>query len=272
MAPPSISTQVFALLGGLVGDAAGLSFDAGHMPLFLDKVSLRAAEAGFDSLLDYYYYLRYDPAGPAELDLLIEALVVGETYLFRELAPIERVVTDWVVPAVRAGRRPRLWCAACSTGEEPHTIAMLLAEQGVLDRVELVASDISSAALARARSGCFSRRAVRGPIPDFARAWVDETAERVTVATHLTQAIGWRRINLMNDREVAALGPFDVVLCRNVLIYFADDVTLRVLRRLQGVLRPGGVLLVGISESLLRFGTSLVCEEHRGVFLYRNPP
>jgi chemotaxis protein methyltransferase CheR len=266
-----LSPQVFSILSALVAEHAGLHFDVEHMSVFADKVGGRAVEAGFESLLDYYYYLRYDPGGPAELDALIESLVVNETYLFRELGALETMVTEFIVPAVKAGRRPRIWCAASSTGEEPHTVAMLLAAQGILDEVDLLASDVSVEALERARSGRFSRRAIRQTVPAFAERWLDVTDKGVAISPQLTRAIEWRRINLIDDAAVAALGPFEVVLCRNVLIYFSDVTTRQIIDRLSGVLRPNGVLFVGVSESLLRFGSALICEEKRGVFLYKKP-
>jgi len=265
----SMSPQVFAILSAAVSDHAGLHFDASHAPIFAEKVVARALQAGFESLLDYYYFLRYDQAGPAELDALVEALVVGETYLFRELPPLETVVSHFVVPVVGSGRRPRVWCAACSTGEEPHTLAMILASRGLLGEVEIVASDVNRAALDRARSGRFSPRAVRGEIPAFAVPWLDAGEREVTVRPRLTSAIDWRRINLMDAREIAGLGAFDVVLCRNVLIYFNDRIAREVIDRLSARLRVGGALLVGVSESLLRFGTALACQEHDGVFVYK---
>jgi chemotaxis protein methyltransferase CheR len=264
-----MSPQVFSILSGVVAEHAGLYFDVIHAAVFAEKVASRAVEAGFESLLDYYYFLRYDPDGRKELDALVEALVVGETYLFRELAPLETVVSDFVMPALQSGRRPRIWCAACATGEEPHTVAMLLAARNVLDEVDLVASDISAAALERARSGRFSRRALRQEPPLFAHRWLEADDHGVTLRPQLTNAIDWRRINLMDDQAIAQLGMFDVVLCRNVLIYFNDQTARAVVNRLAGRLRVGGALFVGISESLIRLGTVLACEEQNGVFLYK---
>jgi chemotaxis protein methyltransferase CheR len=266
-----LSPQVFSILSALVAEHAGLNFDVPHLPVFADKVGGRAAEAGFDSLLDYYYFLRYDPQGATELDALVDALVVNETYLFRELAPLETMVSDIVAPLVEAGRRARIWCSACSTGEEPHTVAMLLAARGILDRVDLVASDISGRVIERARSGRLSRRGLRQAVPPFAEQWVEVTDQGVAIRPRLTDAIEWRRINLMDGAAVASLGSFDVVLCRNVLIYFSDGTTARIIERLGNALKPGGALFVGISESLLRFGSPLICEEKNGVFLYRKP-
>jgi chemotaxis protein methyltransferase CheR len=269
MALLPMSPQVFSILSGLVAEHAGLHFDVIHAAVFAEKVASRAAEAGFESLLDYYYFLRYDPAGRPEMDALIEALVVGETYLFRESLPLETMVSNFVLPVVDSGRRPRIWCAACATGEEPHTVAMLLAARDLLDEVDLVASDISASALERARSGRFSRRAVRQDLPSFAQRWVEVDDRGVSVRPRLTSAIDWRRINLVDDAAIAALGTFDVVLCRNVLIYFSDQTARAVAGRLADRLRVGGALFIGISESLIRLGTSLTCEEQNGVFLYK---
>jgi chemotaxis protein methyltransferase CheR len=264
-----LSPQVFSILSGLVTEQAGLSFDAAHIPIFADKVAERAAEKGFESLLDYYYFLRYDPGGADELAALIETLVVGETYFFRELPPLQVVVTHVIAPAVASGRRPRIWCAACATGEEPLTLAMLLAARGMLDDVEIVASDINGAALERARSGVHSRRSLRQEMPAFADRWLRATPAGIDAHQRLREAISWRRVNLIDDAAVSALGTFDVVLCRNVLIYFNDETTRSVIDRLTARLQPGGVLLVGVSESLLRFGGPLSCEEKDGAFFYR---
>jgi chemotaxis protein methyltransferase CheR len=264
-----LSPQVFSILSGLVAERAGLHFDTAHMAVFAEKVGGRAAEAGFESLLDYYYFLRYDPGGGAELDALIDTLVVHETYLFRELPALETMVDAFVAPAVAAGRRPRIWCAACATGEEAHTVALLLAARGILDRVEIIASDISERALERARSGLFGRRALRQDLPALGAYWLEVDERSVRAHPRLTAAIDWRRINLIDEAAVNALGKFDVVLCRNVLIYFSDDTARRAVEGLRRSLVPGGALFVGVSESLLRLGTPLACEEHDGVFFYR---
>lgn len=144
--------QVFAILSSLIEERAGLHYGLDDIDMIADKLSTRAIDAGFESLLDYYYFLRYDESSKAELDALVDALVVNETYFFRELDPLKRVVSDLIQPLAASGARPRVWCAACSTGEEPLTLAMLLAERDLLDKVDIVASDISARALARARA------------------------------------------------------------------------------------------------------------------------
>ena len=148
---------------------------------------------------------------------------------------------------------------------------MLLADAGLLHRVELVASDISARALERARSGRFGRRSLRDPPdPALAARWLKEDATgALVVAEELRNSIQWKRLNLCDPAAAAAMAPCDVVLCRNVLIYFSDETLVRVLRHLSDSLAPEGSLFVGIAESLLRFGTFFTCEEKNRVFFYR---
>jgi chemotaxis protein methyltransferase CheR len=268
-----VTPATLAVLAAHVEDRAGLHYGVLDREILAEKAGARALEAGFESLLDYYYYLRYDPQGDAELERLVEALVVGETYFFRELAPVS-LVADQLVPALlRQGSRPRIWSAACATGEEPLTLAMLLDARGLLDAVDLVASDISARALARAAAGRYGTRSIRdGAPPELVERYLRKEPDGgYTVSRRLVAAVDWRRLNLLERERLAGVGRVDVVLCRNVLIYFAEGTVARVVNNLASALRPGGALLVGVSESLLRFGTTLDCEEHGNVFLYRKP-
>lgn len=270
MATATMSPQVFAIMSALVEEKLGLHYGADTRDIFADKVAGRAAEAGYESLLDYYYYLRYDADAGGELQKLTDALVVGETFFFRELEPLERVLADFIEPAVRAGRRPRLWSAACSTGEEPLSLAMLLDERGLLGKVDIVATDISERALARARAGRASRRSLRSTVkPELVRKWLKVSDDAVVVEPTLRDSIDWRRVNLLDRAACAKLGTFDAIFCRNVLIYFREDTIRIVAENLLGGLKSDGVVCVGVSESLLRSGAPVACEERGGVFLYR---
>lgn len=266
------SPPVLTILSALVEERTGLHYGLLDHEVLAEKAGARAVEAGFESLLDYYYFLRYDAGAAGEMEALVDALVVGETYFFRELAPLQ-VVVGLAEALVRRGVRPRMWSAACATGEEPLTLAMLLDERGLLGEVDLVASDISPRALQRARSGLHGPRSLRegAPAALAGRYLRRERDGAVRVDPRLVEAVQWLRVNLASPGELGAVGRAHFVLCRNVLIYFRDETAVRVVNRLSDVLHPGGVLLVGLSESLLRFSTRLACEEHGQVFLYRRP-
>jgi chemotaxis protein methyltransferase CheR len=271
-----LSPQVFAITSALIEEKTGIRHESGDRDLLGEKLSQRALERGFDSLLDYYYSLRYDADAEAELKALVETLVVQETYFFRESEALEALVdvvlVDRLAEAERTGRKVRIWSAACATGEEPLTLAMILEHRGLLDRVELVASDISVRGIERAREGRFGGRALRAFPVDMRTAYTSPLpGGRVLVSPDLLQGIQWRHVNLIEPSAVAEIGSVDAIICRNVLIYFGDDSCRQVATSLGEALAPDGVLLVGASESLLRFGI-FDCEERGGSFFYRRPP
>lgn len=266
----AMSPQLFVLFTSLVEEASGIAYGIEDSELFAAKVADHAIELGYGSLLDYYYRLRYDDQEGYEIRRLIEALLVHETYFFRELAPLRELVDGHLAKLVEQHGRARVWSAGCATGEEPYTLAMLLDERGLLDQVEIIATDISATALARAESGRHSRRSLREGYPEaLAARYLEVSAQGVIVAPRIRAAARFQRLNLIDAAAIAGLGQFDAILCRNVLIYFKETRVLAVVDLLTTALAPGGLLAVGVSESLLRFGTSLVCEERAGSFFYR---
>jgi chemotaxis protein methyltransferase CheR len=266
----SISPQLFAIFAHLIEQSCGVHYSVKDRAILAAKLEAHALELGHDSLLDYYYRLRYDDPGGLELRKLVEATVVHETYFFRELAPIAQLVKGHLADVIRARGRARVWSAACSTGEEPFTLAMLLDDAGLLDRVELLASDVSASAIARATAGRHGSRALRDGHPaGLTRRYLESVRGELSVASRIRDAVAFSTVNLLDDDAVRRLGRFDAILCRNVLIYFHDDQIVRVVERLARSLEPTGLIAVGVSESLLRFGTALVCEQHGDAFFYR---
>jgi chemotaxis protein methyltransferase CheR len=271
MPSPTLSRPLFAILTALVEERTGMHYEPHDLEMFASKLVARALDAGFESPLDYYYFLRYDDPGGRELDALTDALVVNETYFYREEQSLRVLCDDVLGSVVASGRRARVWCAACSTGEEPLTLAMLLAERRLLDDVEIVASDISTRALTRAREGTYGPRSLRAVVDVSNERWLERVGDGYTVRPEIRNSVAWRRVNLLERDTVAAMGAFDAIVCRNVLIYFSEATIRQVVSSLTEALREDGCLLVGASESLLRFGTMLLCEERGGSFLYRKP-
>jgi chemotaxis protein methyltransferase CheR len=263
-----LSAAVFAILSGLIEERLGLFFGEADADILAEKVTPRAVELGFDSLLDYYYYLRYDAGAAEELTRLTEALVVNETYIGRELDQLTALV-DVLLPQLLSQRpRLRIWSAACSTGEEPITLAGLLDDRKLLPHVELLASDISQRVLAVARAGRFAGRSLRA-LPPASRGWLSFDGASATARPDLLERVQFLRVNLSDRDAVQRLGKVDVIICRNVLIYFRDTTIKTVVQTLGDALNPSGYLLIGASESLLRFDGPLRCEEHGGAFFYK---
>ncbi len=266
----TMSPQLYVLFSTLVEETSGVLYGPQDQELFANKVADHALEEGFGSLLDYYYRLRYDDRDGADTRRLIESLLVHESYFFRELPPLIEIVDQVIPRAINQRGRARVWSAACAGGEEPFTLAMLLDERGLLDHVDIIATDISTTVLARAAGGRHSRRSLRDGHPALTAArYLEVSPQGVIVSPRIRNAVRFERLNLVDGDAIAALGLFDVILCRNVLIYFRENRVVRVVEQLGSALRPDGILAVGVSESLLRFGTSLVCEERNGSFFYR---
>ncbi|MDF3065253.1 MAG: cheR3 [Polyangiaceae bacterium] len=266
-----LSSPVFTILSGLIEERLGLFFSPQDSDILAEKISPRALERGFDSLLDYYYYLRYDAGAAEELEQLAEALVVNETYIGRELDQLTALVDVLLPPLLAERGQARIWSAACSTGEEPFTLAGMLNDRGLLPKVELLASDISQRVLAVAKAGKFSGRSLRS-LPPASSRWLDYDGATARLKPELLRAVKFRQLNLNERESIQSMGKVDVILCRNVLIYFRDATIKTVAESFASVLNPGGYLLIGASESLLRFGASFRCEEHGGAFFYRKDP
>ncbi len=267
LAASSIDVAGFARL---IENACGVYYKPDEGAILASKVESHAHDLGYD-LRTYYERLRDSDPDGRELQRLVEAVVVHESYFFRELPPLVQLIDGHISDVIRKRGHARVWSAGCATGEEPLTLAMLLDERGLLERVQIVASDVSTASIARAIAGQHRRRALRDGHPsDLAQRYLQLTSETVTVEPRIHASITFEAVNLLDDLRVRRLGLFDVILCRNVLMYFREDRVADVVNRLAGALEPTGVIAVGVAESLLRFGPTLSCEEHNGSFFYRS--
>ena len=185
-------------------------------------------------------------------DSIVDALVNQETSFFRD-AQVFEMLAEAVADAERDGRRARIWCAGCSTGQEPLSLAMQFAERRETSGVpmpEIVATDVSDAAVARARSGRFSQFEIqRGlPVRRMIR-WFDTTGGDWVAKPDLLGTVAFRRMNLVSDP--APPGQFDVVLCRNVLLYLSADTKAEVFPKIAKAMKPGGVLVMGAGETVI---------------------
>lgn len=207
-------------------------------------------ERGLDTL-DQLVTLLLDGQDAGIGDQIVDALVNQETSFFRDAAVFDMVV-EAVAAAEEAGRRPRIWCAGCSTGQEPLSLAMLFAERadGGKPMPEIVATDVSDAAIARARAGRYTQFEIqRGlPIRRMMR-WFEADGADWAARPELSKLVSLRRHNLVADRPPA--GQFDVVLCRNVLLYLSTPTKAEVFDRFAAALRPGGTLVLGAGETVI---------------------
>ena len=267
--------QVTTILRELIHERLGLFYDASQFDQVADRLAPLVIARGLGSFMDYYYVLKYSNESD-EWAKVMDALAVQETYFWREIDQI-RAVVDHVVPALarRLGGRPlTIWSVPCATGEEPLTIAMVLDESGWLDRVpvDIIGSDASRAAIAKANLGQYGGRSFRNLPLRLKERYFTETAQGWTVAPELHRRITYDVVNLVAADEVERHGSAPIVFCRNVFIYFSDASIGRTLATFARTMPDESFLCVGASESLLRLTTAFTLQDIGGAFMYAKQP
>ena len=255
-------------LQDLVREVSGLELPATRRPDLQRAVNRSLAATGLADADALHRHLR-TPAAREVLEAFVADLTVGETHFFRnrpQFEALERHILPELIDRRRGPRRLRLWSAACSTGEEPYSLAILL-ERLLPDRarwdVRILATDINRAALQRARRGRYGAWSFREVPEDVMRDYFVRRGATVEVAERVREAVSFEYLNLAGDAWPAHgthTLELDLILCRNVLIYFGDELTRRVAAKLHGALADGGWLLVAPAElSLDVFRAFSVC-------------
>jgi chemotaxis protein methyltransferase CheR len=204
---------------------------------------------------------------------VVDAMTTNETFFFRDKIPFE-YVRDIVLPALIAARacerRIRIWCAAASTGQEPYSIAMILKENEATlagYRVEILATDLVGDVLERAKAGIYSQFEVQRGLPiQMLVKYFTQVGENWQLAPELRAMVQFRTLNLLND--FSPLGRFDLVFCRNVLIYFDQPSKIQVLERLSRQMSDDGFLILGAAETVVGLTDAFKpTAEQRGLYM-----
>jgi chemotaxis protein methyltransferase CheR len=266
--------DVFRLLRDAIYRRTGIWFADSSKYLLQKRLSPRARELNFESFQKYHYFLQYDPRAEAEYDEIYDLVTTKETYFFREPAQLNAFVEE-IVPDLlsRKGvKKIRVWCAGCSTGEEPYSIAIMLQEARHFDRAgfEIFASDISQQVLVRARKGQYRESAFRVTDPNVRdKYFIREDDGSWRIQDEIRNRISFGRLNLYDEPRVALIGYVDVIFCRNVIIYFDDASKRSVIGSFYNRLHDGGYLLLGHSESLISLSTQFKLRHLRNDMVYQ---
>jgi chemotaxis protein methyltransferase CheR len=263
--PAPLTAQEFTLFQRLILREAGIFLSDAKTALLVGRLIRRVRELELPTF--GAYYARIAGGDTAELVRLLDAIATNETHFFREPKQFElledRVCSEWLAQAASGARarRVRVWSAACSTGEEPYSIAMVLLDRLGADwEVEIVASDISTRVLDRAAQGVYPLARAEEIPEHYRRRYmlrgIGPEEGNCRAGKAVRAPVRFERINL-NDGEYPVTGMFDAIFCRNVLIYFDPPSRLDVIDRLTRRLVPGGYLFLGHAESAARTATEL---------------
>ncbi|MBW4047136.1 MAG: protein-glutamate O-methyltransferase CheR [Proteobacteria bacterium] len=225
----------------------------------------------------YFWFLRFQASGD-ELQKLTNAMTVNETYFFREdyqFQCLSRSILPEIVKTKRRGSTIRIWCVPSSSGEEPYSIALHLLECWPdIDQwnVEITASDIDTDILAAAVKASFSKRSVQNvPAPMLAKYFSRSEADEYQLCDDVRHAIDFTHVNIVNGDETRAYRGFDIIFCRNLLIYFDDLSRRQAAEMFFDALNPGGYICLGHSESMSRISSIFRIRKFPETIAYQKP-
>lgn len=273
-----VTNEEFIQLRDFIYQQCGIYIAETRKYLIENRLANRLRDLNLKTFGDYYHYLRFDANRKGELAKLFEVITTNETSFYRN-PPQLQVFQDTVLKAelekIRAtgSKRLRIWSAGCSTGEEPYTLAMILHE--VLRTeitswdIKITANDLSEAVLASARRGVYGEYALRTTPKPIIDKYFRKEGTFFHVNANVKSLISFGPINLSDKLMIKRLERSHIVFCRNVIIYFDDEMKKQVISSFYDNLLPGGCLFIGHSESLHSISRAFKPEHHTGTIVYR---
>ena len=254
-----MNVKDFEHISKLLYSRSGLVLGEDKAYLVESRLNPIARKWEFKNFDDMAFAIR-TAGNPKLIADVVEAMTTNESFFFRDTTPF-KLFEDSVLPDLlksRAQKRQiRIWSAACSSGQEPYTLAMILKEQASkLDKwkVEILATDLSTQILQKAKEGNYSQFEVQRGLPiTLLMKYFTQVGDKWQIADELRQMVTYRVFNLLDS--MSALGKFDVVYCRNVLIYFDQETKAKVLNAIADIMAPDGSLFLGGAETVWGFPT-----------------
>jgi chemotaxis protein methyltransferase CheR len=245
----------FDYLRRLLKERSGLVLSQDKQYLVESRLMPVARRIGVDNLSTLVHNLKRQDAEPLIVDV-VEAMMTNETFFFRDRIPFDHL-RDTIVPALMQARavqkRMRIWCAAASSGQEPYSLAMVLKDMSATLagwRIDILATDLSAEVLEKAKAGLYSQFEVQRGLPiQLLIKHFTQVGDCWQLSPEIRSMVQFRPFNLLND--FGPLGTFDVVFCRNVLIYFDQDAKVVVLDRLARQIERDGYLVLGAAETVV---------------------
>lgn len=270
----SLSEREFDRIGALIYARTGIVLRASKVDFLSRRVLSRLKALDLTTVKDYIRYLNFERDG-SELEVLVETVTIGETYFFRDYPQLQ-LLAEEVIPGLteETGRAQKLsiLCAGCSTGEEPYTLAIILRE--ILEGVEewhlrIDGLDINTVSLEKARTATYTDHALRETPYLYRDRYFSRQGDLHRLDPEIRDMVGFKRVNLFDSAQMAHLRAYDIVLCRNVLIYFDRDSAGQVMECFYKAMNPGGVIFLGSSESVGRVSSLFEMVRLGGSFVYR---
>lgn len=250
-----MDADTFKLLREFIYEQTGITFQENQKYLLESRLAPRLKDHKLATYADYLNYLRYDTYRDRELVSLYGLITTNETYFYRDQPQLDTFIKT-IVPAVmeanKSSRQLRIWSAACSSGDEPYTLALMLSDYAPLVNwsIDILATDISEPILKLAKAGMYSAHALRHVPPHLKSRHFNAQGENFAISPAIKSRVKFMNLNLYDRPRLKLIRGIDIVFCRNCLIYFDDKAKHQIVTDLAGSLKQDGYLIIGFSESL----------------------
>ena len=270
----NVSPEEYVRLSEYLSTSCGIELGENKQYLVNSRLKTMLARNGFKSITDLLTSVKTQ-ASPVLQQQLIDAMTTHETLWFRDQYPYESL-KRMILPELARANLPniRIWSAACSSGQEPYSISMIVEEyrreypKHPLSGVQIIATDISPTILRAAKEGVYEDIALaRGLTSDRRARFFDEQVGKAQIKEFVRKQVTFQQLNLI--LSAPSIGKFHVVFCRNVLIYFSDKNKTNILERMANIIEPGGYLFLGGSESITRYTTKFEVARYYGGMVFR---
>ncbi len=274
-----LSDEEFVAIRDFIHERSGIYFAENKKYIVENRLIRRMSELGVKSYKDYFYLIKYDTTHK-EFNHLMTLITTNETSFFRnppQLKAFAKEVLPLITKEKKAAgnKRLRIWSAGCSTGEEPYTLAIILKEE-MPDlsnwSVDILGNDISERVLYAARKGIYGEATLRSTEPRIVQKYFTREPEGFRISDEVKKLVKLSHGNLSDTRKLGVFRNIDIVFCRNVMIYFSDDVKKNIVRQFYTSLLPGGFLFIGHSESLHGISKAFKLSYFKNALVYRKEP
>lgn len=273
----NITMDEFESLSDFVYRRAGIRFESKKIYFLSKRIEKRMEELGMETPFEYIRFLRFSDGGNSEFQNLMNLLTVNETYFFRDFPQLEAFAEHCLLElterkAACGDKVLRIWSAGCSTGEEPYTLAIILLEmiEDFKDwNVQILATDIDLTVLEKAEKAVYCARSVHDVPPEYLVRYFGERPNGLYALSHqVKKMVEFEHLNLADKEAIRKKRGFDLIFCRNVLIYFDDVSRKQAVDHFYVALDPGGYIFLGSSESVGRINTAFKLKRAGGFLVY----
>ncbi|KZL92342.1 CheR family methyltransferase [Clostridium magnum] len=260
---------------GYVFNKTGLCYELNKKYFVVKRIEDRMASLGIKDFKEYYGLIKFSE-DQTEFYKLINDLTINETYFFREFPQLQNFAED-ILPLVVKKKQEegdynlRLWSAACSSGEEPYTLAIILSEMLECPQkwnIEITASDINTEVLETAKIGSYEERSIREVPLEYLSRYFNIRDGKYKINSKISRMVEFKRINLFDLKKMKSMDNYDFIFCRNALIYFSNKSREIVVNSFYNSLNRGGFIFLGHSESIGRVSSAFRAEKIGGIIVH----